>query len=334
MLIGIILYLRLKKRSFIFKQKSGEDISEVVISALFASNVDEDAVLQKELFNKSKYSNKTKQLIIDEIIKAKNNFKGTASQNLVQLYCRLSLDVFSLNKLQHKSWSAITSGIHELAAMEQITHLPAIKKLVHHPNDHVRIEAQCALVQLAGYEGLRFLDDLKYPLTEWHQLKLIDHLSKVEPVESIEFFRWLYSANDTIIILLLKTIASAKFLSMYQWVIVLLKHNNPAVRIEAIKCLKEIANSETPSLLQQSFAHQSKNCQLLIIQVLGEIGCDDQKFFLMHQLSNIDDAIKLAAANALVNCLNDGYMVLQDYCYDKGSPYTQIISHIKEALHV
>ena len=334
MLITIIVYLRLKNRAFLFKQKSAEDISEVVISALFETNADAGARVQKDLIKKYRHSQKAKQLIINEIIKGKNNFKGEASQNLVQLYCRLSLDVFSLNKLQHKSWSAVISGIQELAAMEQVTHLPAIKKLVSHPNDDVRITAQCAMVQLAGYEGLRFLDDLKYPLTDWHQIKLINQLSNIEPVESFEFFRWLYSANDTIIILLLKTIESAKFLSMYQWVIVLLKHNNTAVRIEAIKCLKEIANSDTPALLQQSFAHQSKNCQLLIIAVIGEIGCDDQKFFLLHQLSNIDDAIKMAAANALVNCISDGYMVLQDYCYDKGSPYTQIISHIKEALHV
>ncbi len=334
MLISIILYLRLKKRAVLFKQKSGNDISEVVISALFETNGEEGAVLHKKLFKKQKLSIKTKQLVINEVIKAKTNFKGTASKNLEQLYCQLQLNEFSLNKLSQRSWSTIVSGIQELSAMQQLDHLPSIKKLLNHPNEYVRIEAQCALVQLAGYEGLRFLDDLKYPLTDWHQIKLVDQLSKLEPVESIGFFRWLYSANDTIIILLLKTIASAKSLSMYQWVIVLLKHNNPAVIIEAVKCLKEIANSDTPALLQQSFAHQTKNCQLLIIQVLGDIGCDDQKFFLLHQLSNSDDAIKLAAANALVNCINDGFMILQEYCYDKGSPYTQIISHVKEAIHV
>ncbi|MCY7422059.1 MAG: HEAT repeat domain-containing protein [Chitinophagaceae bacterium] len=334
MLTGIILYLWLKKGSFLFKQKSGKDISEVVIRALFETNLEGGAVLREELFKKRRHSHKTKQLIINEIINAKNNFKGTAAENLVQLYCRLSLDVFSLNKLQHKSWSTIVTGIQELSAMQQVVHLPSIQKLLNHPNEYVRLEAQCALVQLAGYDGLRFLDDLKYPLTEWHQIKLIDQLSKLEPVESIEFFRWLYSANDTIVILLLKTIASGNFLSMYQWVTVLLKHNNPAVKIEAIKCLKEIANSDTPALLQQSFTHQSRNCQLLILEVIGEIGCDDQRFFLLHQLSNSDDAIKMAAANALVKCISDGFMVLQDYCYDKGSPYTQIISQVKEALLV
>lgn len=330
---SIHLYLFLKRRNDKKNKQSGKAISKVLIQTLLNNvSAGKTATEQPQIIPKKGNTNVTKQLIIDELLQAKLNFKGIASNNLVALYSELKLDEFSLKKLRHKSWSVVTSGIKELATMEQANRLTEISSLLDHTNDEVRIEAQCAVVKLTGYDGLRFLDNLKYPLPEWHQIRLINQLSTNEPIESIELFRWLYSANDTIVTLLLKTIAYAKFLNMYQWVTVLLKHPAENVRLEAIKCIREIANSDTPAFLQDAYASQALSARLLILKVLGEIGCKDQQSFFLHQLGNHDDSIKLAAAYALVNCIDNGFDLLDDYCFNKGTPYSQIISHIKDRV--
>lgn len=337
LLLFILTFLFLKRRLTASKKVAGEIIRQIIIQKVLEGEARADDIQNKkeQFFLKNNFRNSTiKQLLVDEIVKAKKSFKGRASQNMILIYEQYRLNEFSLNKLKDRSWSRKVDGIKEIAMMEQQTMLPEIIKMTAHTNDYVRIEAQCALIQFAGYEGLSFLDDVRYPLTEWQQIRLIDQLSKIEPVVSVDFFRWLYSPNHSIVILFLRAIASSRFMSMHQWITILLKHLSEPVRIEAIACLKEIANNHTPLILQNAFRHETKNCQISILKALGEIGNEDQQEFLTDELLNEDDDIKMAAARALVKCMDNGFFILHNYCHDKGHPYDKIFSQIKEGLQV
>ena len=82
--------------------------------------------------------------------------------------------------------------------MEQRKQVARIYRLTNAPNEILRMEAQAAIVQLYGFEGLRFLDILVRPLSEWQQIHLLRLLSRTPGTPSGKLREWLRSSNPTV----------------------------------------------------------------------------------------------------------------------------------------
>jgi len=139
-----------------------------------------------------------RQLLIAELVTGKKALSGSAGANLVRLYTQLGLEADSLRKLTSPAWHRQAQGIQELALMEQRKQVARIYRLTNAPNEIVRTEAQAAIVQLYGFDGLRFLDVLVRPLSEWQQIQLLRLLSRTSGTPSGKLREWLRSTNPTV----------------------------------------------------------------------------------------------------------------------------------------
>lgn len=139
-----------------------------------------------------------RSLLTAELMSGKKALSGSAGENIARLYVVLGLDLDSLHKLGRRSWHHKAQGIQELALMEQRRHVTRIYRLTNDRNEIVRMEAQAAIVRLYGFEGLRFLDVIAWPMSEWQQIHLLRVLSRVPGSPSADVRRWLQSANPSV----------------------------------------------------------------------------------------------------------------------------------------
>lgn len=239
-----------------------------------------------------------RKVLLKEIIHTKANFTGHAADNLVWLYERWSFHQDSLARFASDKWHIKAKGIQQLAEMRQTRFLKRIYRDTDHPNALVRKEAQVAIVQLIGFEGLRFLRFIQYPLTQWQQLCLLHQLNEQDiNVKSIE--EWLRSANETVVEFALRLIEKYKCFTLQNLIIDLLNSPNQNIVSQAIQTLNEIADEDTATLLIPYFdmlagIHQHELLQIIVNNIQPE-----QHSFLLDLSTSTDPLICNTALKAL-----------------------------------
>ncbi len=151
--------------------------------------------------SKNKYA---RQMIIEELVKSKGSFLGDISDNIIKLYNQLGLNVDSRTKLDDKRKHIQCQGIHELCVMDQKDQFRRIYRFTNSEDNNVRIEAQTAIIQWFGFPGLRFLDVVSFPITEFQQLKLLELLRHLPFTGLRNLNKWLQSSNHTVVNFALK----------------------------------------------------------------------------------------------------------------------------------
>lgn len=270
-----------------------------------------------------------RQMIIEELVKNKSSFLGIVSDNIIQLYFQLGLNVDSSTKLEDKRSHIQCQGIHELCVMEQKDHYGKIYHLTNSKNSDVRIEAQTAIIQLYGFNGLRFLDVVSYPITDFQQLKLLEMLRQLTFTELPKLGRWLTSENDTVVCFALKLAQHYKQVQVHEEAVRCLENKNETVRIQAVKTLAQIANNTTANLLTGAYSNERFTNRLNILRELPKIADNDQRDFLIVQLHEGHEFLKLASAKVLAKCTTDGMEILEAKSYNEPEPYEAIYLHVK-----
>jgi hypothetical protein len=270
-----------------------------------------------------------RQLLIDELIQGKKGLTGTAATNLVLLFNQLHLNELSLRKLHSRKWHLKARGIQELAIMEQRQFATRIYRLTNAQHELIRMEAQSAIVQLYGFEGLRFLDIIDRPISEWQQIKLLRLLARTPGVLPEKAGKWLASGNDSVRIFTLKLVAEHHQQQLHHLVVDCLHHHHPLVRIQAVRCLREIHTETTPAALVKVYEIQTPPCQLAILEALGHIGSAGDDGFLVQQLAQNLNILKLGAARALVKMGENGLQCLDDFPRRHMYPWNEIIQQAK-----
>ena len=270
-----------------------------------------------------------RQLLIDELIQGKKSLTGTAAANLVLLFNQLGLSRFSLQKLNSRRWHIKARGIQELAVMEQRQLVTRIYRLTNAHHELVRMEAQSAIVQLYGFEGLRFLDIINTPISEWQQITLLRLLARMPGIQPGKIANWLTSGNDSVRIFALKLVAEHHLHQLHDQVIPCLHHPHPDVRMQTVRCLKEIYTDATSDAMIQIYAAQNIHCRLAILDVLGAIGAPDNGIFLSQRLAEGDDLLKLGAARALIQMGDLGQKHLDDFPLSAEYPWNEIFQQAK-----
>ena len=269
-----------------------------------------------------------RQTLINELVVSSKSLSGSSADNLALLYRQLGLEKDSLRNLKSLLWHKKAKAIQELAIMQQKDFSTELFKLTNHKNEYIRMEAQTSIVKFDGFEGLRFLDEITYPLSEWHQINLLKELSGLAAAGFKGIESWLRSKNDSVIVFALKLCASYHQFDQCDNIVECLKHPNAKVRLQAIKCLKEIYEDTTALQLMRIYQSEPRTHQLAILHALQEIGSPDSTSFLENQLNSEDNQIKLAAARALYNCPDGDTMVAAHPTATK-FPLNEIIQQIK-----
>lgn len=221
-----------------------------------------------------------RKVLIEQLVQNHKSLTGQAGNNLVWLYTTLRLYEDSLADLSSAEWHIKAAAMQQLAEMQQ---KDSLKRLYRETNSSiyiVRAEAQVAVVKLSGFEGLRFLNVISQPVTQWQQLCLLNQLTAPNESQAMNIYSWLDSSNDTIVEFALRLISKFQLLNFHDAVAVCLKHPSSIVRCQAINTLRDVANESTPDVLTQDFQQMDRKEQLRILLLLAEFGTENQLSFL------------------------------------------------------
>jgi hypothetical protein len=272
-----------------------------------------------------------RKFLTGEIMKAKKNIAGTAADNLKLLYSQLKLEQYALKNLKSRYWHIKAKAIQELTVMEM---KEFIAELYQYTNDNielVRMEAQTAIVQFNGFEGLRFLDIITYPISDWQQIKLLQQLSTVPPA-NIDIDGWLQSANSSVVVFALKLARNYHRFEMHDHISACLDHPDPKARMEAIYCLSEIYTDETSDQLISRFLKEDVKHQLAMVKAMQNIGSEKDVLFLLDILDSNNDEIKLCAARAIAHIGKNGLESLENHPGSAKYPLKEMVMQIKGEL--
>ena len=275
--------------------------------------------------------NKTfRRLFTEELISAKKNITGSAAGNLKYLYHQLKLESFALKRLNRQHWHIKAKAIQELTLMDMRELESDLFVYTNDRNELVRMEAQVAVVQFNGFEGLRFLDTITYSISEWQQIKLLQKLSNLPPVH-VEIDGWLKSSNNSVVVFALKLARTYHRFEMHDIILSCLDHANPQIRLQAIHCLGEIYTDETSIHLISRFWREDLQHQLVMIKALQNIRSEKDNIFLTTLLSNDNYEMKLSAARALASSGLKGLSLLVEHD-DSDLLLGDIITQVKGEL--
>jgi HEAT repeat protein len=319
------LYVKKKKNNF---KKSIEKSLEAWITEVIINESHVGVCVPENievLFKKRE----ARQLVIDELVRNKSSFLGVVSENIIKLYFQLGLNVDSRVKLDDRRAHIQCQGIHELCVMEQKDQLQKVYRFTNSKHKDVRIEAQTAVLQWYGFRGLRFLDVVSYPITEFQQLKLLELLRQLPFTGFSKLNKWLASPNDTVVSFALKLAEHYKQVQAHKEAEQCLQHSNEAVRLQAVKTLAKIGNCNTAELLTHVYEKEQFTNRLNILKELPKIAGNNQRDFLIVQLHEGHENLKLAAAKVLAHCTDEGMDILKAKSYDTPIPYQEIFLHVK-----
>ncbi len=327
---AIYLYLFNKKRNFFYTDRIRKHL-EVWITQIIMEEAPESIVISKKFYSVLNNS-VARQFTIDELIVCKKNFSGVVAENITALYIQLGLKKYSLKKLNAKNkWHIRARGIQELYLMDQSDVLTTIYKNTNSNNEFVRMEAQTGVIHLTGFPGLRFLDVISYPLTEWQQIKLLEQLRLYPKKEDLseKIPGWLVSKNETVVVFALKLADEYQQFSVRKQVIDCLVHAQKAVRRQAIKTLVTLADEKTPAILLGYFNKEIFSNQCYILESLRNIATANESDFLIELLNHENDTIKLKAAVILAEVSENGLAMLEERSIVQPEPYQKIYRHVK-----
>lgn len=310
------------------KKKSWEDhVASLVSTALFDSEEECSVLIDK---NRKRLQNPMfRQYLINELILTRKNISGSSAGHLIKLYEHLELNNDSLKKLHHKKLHIKAKGVRELAVMEQKKYVKEIFRLTNNKSELVRNESQCALVSFYGFAGLRFLGVTTYPLSEWQQIQLLNKLNDVKPQNFDVIKKWLQSPNESVVNFSLRLATFYNRFDVYPDVMDCLSNSSLQVKLNTLNYLKKIPRDDTAEKLVDNYSYENKSYKLAVINALNDIGNDEQINFLIKQLQDADDDIKLAAAISLSHLHPLGPTFFKTFLFADKDPWKTIFLQIE-----
>jgi hypothetical protein len=324
----IALYI--KKRRHVAEQLVEKCFETLISKAMLDEGGagSEDFIIPANVARHIKNSIK-RQYAIDALVKAKKSLRGKAGDNVVKLYLQLGFRAHSVRKFKSGTWYTKAKGIHELYMMDQYDMLTSIYKHTNSVHEHVRMEAQTAIVHFSGFDGLRFLDVISTPVSDWQQVKLLEQLRAMTPKELVSINAWLISSNDTVVIFALKLAEVYQQFQAHINTVQCLSHRNEKIRMQAVKTLVRIADESTTAKLTAQYHKERFTNKLNILNHLTMIASDDELIFLEAELDNGNQFLKIAAAGVIAACCSDGLGLLKERAQLAPQTYAEIYRHIK-----
>lgn len=330
LLIAIYFYLFRKRMRFRLRKNLTEELQDYLTNVILA-----DESIVHELspgFRAALQKKAIRQFVINELIQSRKNISGLTATHILELYIQLGLRKDSIRKFKSLKWYRKASGIHELYMMEQVDMLPPIAECTNSRYRLVRTEAQIALLYFQGFEGLHFLDHLAWPVTEWQQIKLLTQLRSLQYSHVPGLGRWLQSDNESVVQFALKLAEIYQQFQVYDLAAACLQHTSAIVRRQAVSTIVCLPQEDTAGRLIRCYYNESRLAKLHILKYLAEVATDEEQDFLLLQLQEPDDDIRLAAARILVKCCSRGQQLLQQMAASMPGPYVQIAMHIQKEM--
>ncbi|MFN4315472.1 MAG: HEAT repeat domain-containing protein [Chitinophagaceae bacterium] len=270
-----------------------------------------------------------RQTLIRELAATVRNMSGQAAANICWFYEKTGLHQDTLMQLKSGQWHLKARAIQQLAHLQQQRYITRIYRLTNDPHELVRNEARIAVVKLTGFEGLRFLDVISYPITEWQQISLLHELAQHRRLVFPAIERLLQSSNNSVVEFVLRLVATYQLYDRQPEVLQCLQSPVASVRKNALAALKEIGDDKAAAILTDHFEKEEPTLQVLVLDVIRHIGSADQVPFLIRGLAHPDYAINVAAARALQALHPAAFNLIEQETDTSLAPWNQLLPQLK-----
>lgn len=288
LIICSVIYLNLIRKRFQQKNQKEklliEKYQEILINYIYlTADENEEKIKIKKQLVKAIKNNLDRKVIQELILKLHYELSGELATFLEDLYHDLGLVKYSLKKLNSSLWYIKIKGIREVTQMKVKNVYTETLKLINHENKLLRSEAQLTMVKLYQFEGLKFLDHLEFPISEWQQIQLIEEIQYIRNQEIPDLTNWIHSKNDTVICFILKLVHLFNQIQLKDELIKLVMHPSEKVRRTTISVLGYFRILEAKTILKQIFKNSTPETQHYIMNALSDLADKkDVPFFEKH----------------------------------------------------
>lgn len=244
--------------------------------------------------------------LVHVILKAKENIVGESDKVLTSFYHELNLRKYALRELKRGRWEDKAFVIQELGKMDVRESLPTIMRYTDHPNPILRAEAQYAAIDLAGERALEFLKGLKYSLSRWQQIRIIEELEKLDAQNIPQFYYLLEEKNKSVVLFGLRLIGHFNQVEGADKLQEMLNHPDDEILVAVANTAKQLEIDSIAPKFISNFDNYSADVKVAVVDALGEIGNSyDHTDFLFKLLDVKEYRVAMAAARSLYR-LNNG----------------------------
>lgn len=333
-IVILVFYLKVLRNNIRDTDKRKEDytnsIEELLISFLYS---EEEGVRlskkQKKIIKKFKNGLPIKfkrKIITATFIKLSQEVSGGMIDTMYKLYEEIGLLKYAYKKLKSKKWNIIAIGIKDIRHFRVKEAQSSIKKFINHPREEVRREAHLYFIDLFGYEGLSFLDDLKVSLSDWDQIQLLGKIQKFEDHEILDVTKWLKSKNDFVVIFMFSIVKFFNKIDTKDTLLDLLHHQNAEIRLRAIEALTHFEIIEAKEILKGKIEVLTIKEKNAFFEFLEKNATKEDTFFIIDFISDEDFDLKYKSLKILKRVNKDIYDKLEKESEDES--YNKIINFL------
>ncbi|MBC8054272.1 MAG: hypothetical protein H7Y13_14515 [Sphingobacteriaceae bacterium] len=332
----VLFYILIRRATEFYQLKRDADLKERIITMLanilvFHDSDDPGLVVSHFIPRFAKlplYRSSIRRILVSELISNHRNFSGRTAQVLTELYMQLKLDKRARKNLHSPHWYKQIEAIRELTEMNVKDECDRILKYTNHRQPQLRIEAQIAFVKLCVDNPFRFLDIVKEPVLDWHQLILFEVITKTETMARPRFAFWLNSENDSVVSFCLKLIEYYQQFDALPNLIYLINHHNLTIRATAIEILGRMEAEMAESHLVAAFTNQPTKIKVKILNTLGLIASGGCLAFLNSHAKNKEFPVRMAAIRAIKAHRQSGRELLDTLFNEAIAQDKAIIKHV------
>jgi hypothetical protein len=330
----LIVYLKILRNNIRVTVRKNDSYTKTVEENLiqFLYSEQESILLssaQKKIIKKFKRgvsSKRKRKIISDTFFVLSQEISGNMILTMHKLYEEIGLLKYTTKKLKSKRWNIIAIGIRDARRFNIEKIKDNIVGFINHRREEVRREAHLYFLELFGYQGLSFLDDLKVPLTEWDQIQLLGEIQKIENHLILDVSKWLTSENDFVIIFILNIVKMFNRLETKEILLTLLHHKNVEVRLKAIETLSHFEVVESKYILKSKFAELTLAEQIASFKLIEKVGSSEDSPFILNYINDDNFETKHKALLILKNIDKTLYDELEKESEDED--YNKIINFL------
>ncbi|MBU3010055.1 hypothetical protein KO506_01400 [Polaribacter vadi] len=334
-IVILIVYLKIFRKNIRIIDKKEKNyrvtVEENLIQFLYS---EQDSIFlsdtQKKIikkFKKGANSRRKRKIIGDTFFILSQEISGNMILTMHKLYEEIGLLKYTIKKLRSEKWNIIAIGIRDSRRFKIEKFKDIIIDFINHPKEEVRREAHLYFLELFGYDGLTFLDDLKVPLSEWDQIQLLGEIQKIENHLIIDVSKWLISDNDFVIIFILNVVKMFNRLETKEILLSLLHHGNIEVRLKAIETLIHFEVAESKYILKSKFKELTLSEKKATFKLLNKVATTEDVPFILSNVKNENFEIKHAALLILKRIDVVAYNKLEKVS-EEDEDYTKIVNFL------
>lgn len=253
---GILIMMRVNKYKEEQRRQIRTQWQDLLAEALMAEPGEGESIKLPAAFWKALEKPFVRRVLASELVRTQQSLRGHLNQTVTNLYNLLKLYDQSLALLHSRQWHRKAKGIQQLSAMGQYAVADLIVAHTNHHNISVRNEAQLGMLRLEGLKGLRFLEGLLHPISEWQQFNLLHQLQLHTVTELPDMERWLQSPQQSVVVFAIRLCRLFQLFGYSGQMEGLQRHTNSAIRTEANQCLHHwgLAELQTEEMLRKALA--------------------------------------------------------------------------------